>query len=88
MEVQFCQACSQLVSPHYVYCPQCGARIRESLDFQTVLDQSLAPLEKRERQKSVARLEELIGRLALLDEGLELYLSASRKGKDAEQSVR
>ncbi|MEI8093942.1 MAG: hypothetical protein WCG80_06990 [Spirochaetales bacterium] len=74
MEVRFCPGCSQVVHSHYIYCPQCGASLHVTPDLDELLDKCLRPLEEMEQRNSVHRLELLLSRLVLLEEGLGLLL--------------
>ena len=79
MEVRFCPACSHVVPPHYLYCPQCGTELSGSPDLEVLLDRCLRPLEEMEFRNNRHRLGLLLSRLELLEEGLALFLEEGRK---------
>ncbi len=79
MEVSFCPDCSHAVPPHYLFCPQCGADLSHTPDFEGLLDQCLKPLEEMEWRNNRHRLALLLTRLEVLEEGLGLFLEEGRK---------
>lgn len=74
MEVVFCPTCSQVVSQNYLYCPHCGGRLRVDRDLSAILSDSLAPLERQEGARRIRRLDELLCRLTLLEECLDIII--------------
>jgi hypothetical protein len=72
-----------MVAAHYSYCPQCGVDLKVSTDLDVLLDQCLKPLEELEQKNNVHRLELMLTRLLLLEEGLGLLL-----GEEQTQACR
>lgn len=83
MEVHLCAACSQVVLPQYLYCPQCGEAQHRAADLEALLDECLRPLEEMERRNNRYRLGLLLSRLDRLDEGLGLILDEAAKDPGA-----
>ncbi len=83
MEVRLCQGCSQVVHARYSFCPQCGSALKVTPDLEALLDRCLKPLEEMEQKNNVRRLELLLSRLLLLEEGLGALL-----GEEQAQACR
>jgi predicted amidophosphoribosyltransferase len=73
MEVEFCPSCSAVVNTNYLYCPSCGARLHKGPDFVEVVDRSLGALEVQQNHQMLHRLDEMLCRLATLEEALDAF---------------
>jgi len=83
MEVRVCHGCSQVVHAHYLYCPHCGSELKVTPKLEALLDKCLKPLEELEKSNNLRRLESLLSRLVLLEDGLSVLL-----GEEQAQACR
>lgn len=73
-DMSYCPHCGKLLQSGYRFCPFCGTAQRGTQDWETLLDQCLAPLEQQERGLLLDRIVNLESKIDRLDREITVFL--------------
>ena len=75
-QVRFCRHCGELLEHQWIHCPWCGQEAyRRGPDWEAVVDESLGKVESDRQKGRMNLLEDLSGRLDILESELDAFLA-------------
>jgi RNA polymerase subunit RPABC4/transcription elongation factor Spt4 len=74
--VRFCRHCGELLEDQWMHCPWCGKEtLQRSLSWDTIVDDSLVRTETELIKGRMGRLNDISGKLDVLELELDVFLA-------------